>query len=322
MTARVKADQGAAKPKYAYRVTNWAEYDRALVNRGDLTIWFDEATIKETWTPPPPQGRGKPGVYSDVAIQTCLTLKTLFGLPYRATEGLLKSLMRLHGLDLPVPDHTHMSRRAAQLCVKIPRRPRKGPVHVVVDSTGLKIFGEGEWKVRQHGVGKRRTWRKIHLAVDEAAKDIIGIEFTSADWGDSEILPDLLGQVEGELSQVSADGAYDTKGCHVAIAQCGARATIPPREGAVRWGGDHPRDAILNDIDAKGCERWKDDSGYHRRSIAENMMYRLKQLGDKLFSRDFERQVAEAHVRAAILNRFTYLGMPQSVRVGQIAPAA
>lgn len=322
MAASVKADHGAAKPKYRYRVTNWAEYDRALVNRGDLTIWFDEATIKDAWTPAPPVGRGKPGLYSEVAIQTCLTLKTLFRLPYRATEGLLKSLMRLNGLDLPVPDHTHMSRRAAQLSVKIPRRPRRGPVHVVVDSTGLKIFGEGEWKVRQHGVGKRRTWRKIHLAVDETAKDIIGIEVTTADWGDSEVLPELLGQIEGELSQVSADGAYDTEGCHAAIAERDARAAIPPRDGAVRWGDDHPRDAILADIDAKGRDGWKDDSGYHRRSIAENMMYRLKQLGDKLFSRTFERQVAEAHVRAAIINGFTYLGMPQSVRAGQIASAA
>ena len=126
-----------------YRVTNRSEYDRALVNRGNLTIWFDEASIRDQWTPAPPVGRGKPGLYSETAIQTC-TIKGLFQLPYRATEGLIKSLMRLCQLDLPVPDHTHMSRRAAQLSVKIPRRPRKGPTHVVVDSTGLKIFGEGE----------------------------------------------------------------------------------------------------------------------------------------------------------------------------------
>ena len=322
MAVRTKMDAGTSKPKYRYRVTNWAEYDRALVSRGDLRIWFDEATIKDGWTPPPPVGRGKPGLYSALAIQTCLTLKALFRLPYRATEGLMKSLMRLNGLDLPVPDHTHMSRRAAQLAVKIPRRPRKGPVHVVVDSTGLKIFGEGEWKVRQHGVGKRRTWRKIHLAVDEAEKDIIGIELTTADWGDSEVFPDLLAQVDGEVAQVSADGAYDTERCHRSIAERGAKATIPPRDGAVPWGDDHPRDAILQAIAERGRDGWKDDSHYHRRSLAENMMFRLKQLGERLFSRAFERQVAEAHVRAAIINRFTYLGMPQSVRAGQIAPAA
>jgi transposase len=322
MAARVKVDESKAKAKYHYRVRNWAEYDRALVARGDLTVWFDEASIAESWTPPRPLGRGKPGLYSEVAIQTCLTLKTLFRLPYRATEGLLKSLMRLCGLDLPVPDHTHMSRRAASLTVAIPRRPRKGPTHVVVDSTGLKIFGEGEWKVRSHGVGKRRTWRKIHLAVDESAKDIIGIEVTTADWGDSEVLSSLLAQVEGEVSQVSGDGAYDTEGTHAAIAERGARATIPPREGAVAWGDDHPRDAILAEIAAKGRSRWKQDAGYHRRSLAENMMYRVKQLGERLFSRSFERQVVEAHVRVAIINQFAYLGMPQSVRAGQIAGAA
>ena len=322
MAARAGQDESAAKSKYRYRVKNWAEYDRALVNRGNLTIWFDEESIAESWTPPKPVGRGKPGLYSDVAIQTCLTLKTLFRLPYRATEGLLKSLMRLCGLDLPVPDHTHMSRRAATLEVKIPRRPRDGATHVVVDSTGLKVFGEGEWKVRQHGVGKRRTWRKIHLAVDATAKDIIGIEVTTADWHDSEVLPDLLAQVEGEIAQVSADGAYDTEGAHAAIAERGAKATIPPREGAAFWGNDHPRDAILAEIAARGREAWKEESGYHRRSLAENVMYRLKQPGDHLFSREFDRQVAESHVRAAIINTFACLGMPQSVRAGQIAPAA
>jgi len=322
MAAGCGIDERANRQKHRYHVANWAAYDRALVNRGNLTFWFDETSIAESWTPPRPKGRGKPGLYSEVAIQTCLTLKTLFRLPYRATEGLLKSLMRLCALNLPVPDHTHMSRRAASLTVAIPRCQRKGATHVVVDSTGLKIFGEGEWKVRQHGVGKRRTWRKIHLAVDESAKDIIGIEVTTADWHDSEVFPDLLAQVEGEVAQVSADGAYDTEGAHAAIRERDAKATIPPRDGAVSWGHDHPRDAILAEIAAKSRSGWKTDSGYHRRSIAENMRYRLKQLGDRLFSRAFERQVVESHVRAAIVNRFTYLGMPQSVRIGQIAFAA
>jgi len=192
----------------------------------------------------------------------------------------------------------------------------------VVDSTGLKIFGEGEWKVRHHGVGKRRTWRKIHLAVDATAKDITGIEVTTADWHDNEVFPDLLAQVEGDVAQVSADGAYDTEGAHAAIAGREAKATIPPREGAAFWGNDHPRDAILAEIAAKGREGWKEESGYHRRSLAENMMYRIKQPGNRLFFRDFDRQVAESHVRAAIINQFTYLGMPQSARAGQIAPAA
>jgi len=321
MAMRVKPDIGEVGLKQRYRVTNWSEYDRTLVNRGNPTIWFDDASIRDQCTPPPPVGGGKPGLYSETAIQTYLTIKGLFQLPYRATEGLIKSLTRLCHLNLPVPDHTHMSRRACELSVKIPRRPRRGPTHVVVDSTGLKIFGEGDWKVRQHGVGKRRTWRKVHLAVDETTKDIIGIEVTTTAWGDSEILPGLLDQVEGEIAQVSADGAYDSHGCHAAIAERDGRATIPPRDGAVTWGGDHARDAIIQEIGTKGLDGWKNDSGYHRRSIAENMRYRFKQLGDSLFSRRFERQVTEAHVRAAIINTFTYLGMPKSVRVGQIASA-
>ncbi|MEF8749741.1 MAG: IS5 family transposase [Candidatus Accumulibacter propinquus] len=308
MAMRVKADTGEVGLKQRYRVTNWSDYDRALVNRGNLTIWFEDEIIRDHWTPAPPVGRGKPGRYSDMALQMCLTIKALFQLPYRATEGLVRSLMRLSPLDLPVPDHSYLSRRAAELLVTIP--------------TGLKIFGEGEWKVRQHGVGKRRTWRKIHLAVDESAKDIIGIEVTTVDWGDSEILPDLLDPIEGAIDQVSADGAYDSHGCHAAIAERGARATMPPREGAVAWGNDHPRDAILQEIEARGSIGWKNESGYHRRSIAEYRMYRLKPLGDSLYSRTFERQVNEAHVRVAILNTFTTLGMPESVRVGQIAPAA
>ena len=215
-----------------------------------------------------------------------------------------------------------MSRRASTLTVQIPRRPRSGPVPIVVDSTGLKVFGESEWKVRQHGIGKRRTWRKIHLAVDETSQDIIGFKVTTADWHDSEVLADLLGQVEGDVSQVSADGAYDTKGCHAAMAERGAKAALPPRDGAILWGNDHPRNGILKEIETKGRAGWKSESGYHRRSLSETMMIRFKQLGDKLLSRRFECQVVEAHIRVAVINAFAYLGMPQSVRVGQSASAA
>jgi hypothetical protein len=220
MAMRVKPDTGEVGLKQRYRATNWSEYDRALVNRGNLTIRFDEASIRDQWTPAPPVGRGKPGLYSESAIQTCLTIKGLFQLPYRATEGLIKPLMRLCQLDLPVPDHTQLPRRAAQLSVKIPRRPCKGPTHVVVDSTGLKIFGKGEWAeavwreaslrvsgasrlsnahrgtVRLHEVGKRRTGLKIPLA---AGRNLQGHYRHRSDHhrlGDSETLPGLLNQAE------------------------------------------------------------------------------------------------------------------------------
>ena len=138
MAMQVKPDMVEVGVKQRYRVTNWSEYDRALVNRGNLTIWFDDASIRDQWTPPPPEGRGKPGLYSATAIQTCLTIKALFQLPYGAAKGLVKPLIHRCQLDLPAPDHTHISPRAAQLALKIPQRPHKGATHRVVDSTALK----------------------------------------------------------------------------------------------------------------------------------------------------------------------------------------
>lgn len=207
MTTPTPASTEPSESKAEYRVRNWSDYDRALVQRGSLTVWFDEAYVREHWIPAGTGKRGAPWVYSDLAIQLLLVLKAVFHLPYRALEGLARSLMQLLGLDLPVPDHTHLSRRARTLQVTIPRRAREEPLHVVVDSTGLKIFGEGEWKVRQHGVGKCRTWRKVHLAVDAQGKDVIGVEVTTVEWTDAEVFDGLIEQIEGPIAQIDADGA-------------------------------------------------------------------------------------------------------------------
>lgn len=309
----------APKVKDKYRVTNWPEYDRALVQRGDITVWFEEDFLRQHWRGRRTGKRGAPLTYSDAAIQVLLMLKAVFSLPYRSVEGLAGSLMRLMGLDLPVPDHTQISRRASRLSVTIPRKERQGPIHLVVDSTGLKIYGEGEWKVRQHGAGKRRTWRKIHLAVDGHAKDVIGVEVTTVDWADCGVFEGLVGQVEGAIEQIDADGAYDTRHAYEVAAALETRLVVPPRENAVPWEEGHPRNAVLEAVAQRGMAEWKEESGYHRRSIAENAMYRLKQLfGDRLASRLFETQVTEVHVRVAAMNVMTYLGMPVSVRVGTI----
>lgn len=183
--------------------------------------------------PLPSNRRGKSRFYSNLAIQVYLRPKILSRLPHRAAEGLVNSLMRLCGLNLPVLNHTHLWRQAATLEVKIPHRWRTGAIHVVVNSIGLKIFRESEWKVHQHGALKRCTWRKIHLSVDATAKDIVGIEITTTPWHDSEVFPDLLSQVEGDISQVSADGAYDTEAVHAAISEPQVKASIPRREEAV-----------------------------------------------------------------------------------------
>jgi hypothetical protein len=213
-----------------------------------------------------------------------------------------------------------LSRRVRRLVVQIPRRERTGPIHLVVDSTGLKVFGEGEWKVRQHGAGKRRTWLKVHLAVDADAKDVIGVEVTTVAWTDGDMFGTLVDQVAGTIEQIDADGAYDTRDAYEVAAQHQATLVVVPRDNAVAWEADHPRTQALAAIQEKGMVQWKKDTGYHHRSLAENAMDRLKQrFGEVVASRLFDSQVNEVHARIAAMNRMTYLGMPISVRVGVTA---
>lgn len=192
---------------------------------------------------------------------------------------------------------------------------------MAADSTGLKNYGEGEWKVRMHGAGRRRTWRKVHLAFDADAKDVIGVEVATADWSGGEVFSGLVGPVEGDIGRIDGDGAYDTREAYEAAKPRGARPAVPPRENAVGWEAGHPRTGALAEIAGKGLAEWKKSNGCHRRSIAENGMYRLKQrFGDRLASRLFEAQVTEAHVRVAAMNVMAYLGMPVSARVGVALP--
>ena len=193
-----------ATEKPSYRVTNWSEYDAALVKRGSLTVWFDEEAVQKYWKPEATGKRGAVFQYSDTAIQTLLTLKAVFSLPYRALEGFARSLMCVMRLELNIPDHSPISRRAKTLSVVIPRRVHNKPLHVVIDSTGLKVYGEGEWKVRQHGYSKRRTWRKVHLAIDTATLDVIAVEVTTTEWADCEVFEGLLDQIEGTIEQIES----------------------------------------------------------------------------------------------------------------------
>jgi len=308
--------------KQTYRIRNWAEYNAALIQRGSFTLWLDEAMIERWYNAEKSGRRGASNIYSDLAIQCALTLKAVYRLPLRATQGFLASLLHLMQVPLTPPHYSTCCRRQATLDVRIPRTPSTEARHLVVDSTGLKVFGEGEWKVRQHGYSKRRTWRKLHVAVDEATQEIVATLATTNNVGDGEVLPNLLDQVPEPIAQVSADGSYDTRACHEVIAQRQATAAIPPREHAQPWepnpdGTVPPRTAILERIGQIGLAQWKKESGYHRRSLAETSMFRLKTLfGAQLQSRSFDAQVAEAYVRCAALNTMTRLGMPDSYRVG------
>jgi len=296
-----------------YRTGNWPDDHEALKRRGSLTIWFDP---EMSWDALPTGRRGRQQTYSDTAIQTCLTLKVLFGMALRQTTGFVESLLRLVGLDWTVPDFSTLSRRQKTLSVNIPCRGSKGPLHLLIDSTGIKVEGECERHARKHGGPKRRVWRKIHLGIDEETLEIRAVEVTGSHIGDAPVLPDLLGQIPADqlIGSVTADGAYDTRKCHDAIADRGAHAVIPPRKNAKPWqtitAGAVARNEALKASKYLGRALWRRWSGYHRRSRVETRMQCVKLLGQRLMARDFDRQVAELQVRIAVLNGFTALGIP------------
>ncbi len=268
------------------------------------------------WEGLPTGRRGRQPGYSDAAIQTCLTLKVLFGFALRQTTGFVESLLRLAGLAWSVPDFSTLSRRQKSLTVDIPYRASDGPLHLLIDSSGIKVEGEGEWHRRKHGGSKRRIWRKLHIGVDEESLEIRAVEITKNDVGDAPVLPVLLGQIpdEEDVASVTADGAYDTRRSHEAIAERGAQAVIPPRKNAKPWSptsaGAIARNETLRACRHLGRAIWRRWSGYHRRSRVETKMHCIKLLGQRLTARDFDRQITEVHIRVAILNRFTALGTP------------
>ena len=296
-----------------YKTRNWPSCNAALKRRGSLTIWFDPSI---TWQAARTGKRGRQADYSDAAIQTCLTMKVLFGMALRQTTGFVESLLGLIGLDWAVPNFSTLSRRQKTLNVNIPYRGSDGPLHLLVDSTGIKVEGEGEWNARKHGGAKRRVWRKIHIGIDEKSLEIRAAEFTTSDVGDAPMLPELLDQIspDQEIASVTADGAFDTRKCHDVIAARGAAAIIPPRKNAKPWkpdtAGAIARNDILRTSKRVGRTIWRRWSGYHRRSRVETKMHCLKLLGQRLSARNFDRQVAEFQIRVAGLNSFTALGTP------------
>jgi transposase len=306
--------------KRNYRIHNWKSYNAALINRGKITLWLDEESIKNWYALSPERKRGRTKKYSDMAIMTTLLLKQVYRLTLRACEGFMCSLVELLKLNIEVPCYTQISRR--QSSIHLPRLPVKSNnIHIVIDSSGLKIFGEGEWKVRQHGYDKRRTWRKLHIGIDEKSKLIVTALLTENNCSDDKKLPELLTQYQGKIYQVSADGAYDSHDCFDYITRRGAIATIPPQPNPkhkpkLKEQIKRARDKVVWAIQQNGRKEWQQQSGYHRRSLVENGFYRYKQLlGDKLTSRQLQNQRAEAMIRCHILNKLTLNGMPHSVAV-------
>lgn len=294
-----------------YRTTNWSDYNASLRRRGSLSVWFDP---EMDWHARKNGKRGHPETFSESAIQLCLTMKVLFGLPLRQTVGLVASLLEMAGLDWPVPDYSTLCRRQAKIAVQIPFRRSGAPLNLLIDSTGVKFRGDGEWQARKHGPSRRRQWRKVHIAMDTHTGDVRAVEFTSSRQGDSPLLPELLAQIpEGEdIATVTADGAYDTRSCHAAVIERGADAVIPIRRNGRVWKGDCPaavaRNEILRATRHLGRALWKQWAGYHVRSRVEARMNCLKSFGERIMSRDPDRQTAEIQIRIAIMNRVSALG--------------
>lgn len=229
----------------------------------------------------------------------------------RALEGFTNSVFQLMDVPLTSPSYSCISKRAKTVDIKY-RAKSRGPVaHVVIDSTGLKVYGEGEWKTRKHGKEKRRTWRKLHLAVDSNTHEIVSAEVTLVNVADNEVLPTLLNPLRRRIAQVSADGAYDTKACHKLLQRKDCKPTIPPRSNAGYWEDGHPRNEAVKALKTSQLAQWKQDNDYHQRSLSETAMYRYKQLvSPKLSLRDYNAQVGEALAGVKAINKVIELGMP------------
>jgi len=310
------------RPKTLYRVKNWSEYEQALVQRGSITFWMSD-DFEKTWLYAGEKQRGSQFDYSDQAILIMLTVKEVLHRSNRGVEGFVRSLFRMLKLNLPVPDHTTLSKRGKELKVKLPKKTSQS-LNIVMDSTGLKIYGEGEWKVRMHGVSKRRTWRKLHVGANPEDGEIQAVLLTENKVSDDQAVEKLLGQIEQTIIDFAADGAYDKRKVYDSLNAHSPEVTIliPPRKNARIWKHGNTkterlkRDQNLRSIRKEGRKAWKKNSGYHIRSLAETTMFRLKTIfGDDLSARLLETQTTQAFVRCAALNKMTHLGMPQSYKI-------
>ncbi len=314
--------------KAKYKISNWPEYNNALKQRGNINIWF-QTDIKDQWYYKKPKNanRGRQKIYFDKAIIACLTLGQVFNnQKLRQTEGFVTSVVKLMGLSLNVPDFSTFSRRMAEL--EIPNLSKSinsnEIINIIIDSTGLKIYGQGEWHECKHGLKKRKNWRKLHLAIDEKEQKIVASELTTQDVGDLTQAPILLDEVNNRMESVFADGAYDSINFINYIEAKGAKAIIPPKNCDLLSENYKDfltqRDQHILDIFLKGRLKWQEDSGYNFRSLVETAMFRYQQIiGTKLKSIKFANQKVESKIACIILNNMNDLGMPESYKIKEAA---
>jgi hypothetical protein len=304
--------------KKADRARNWRKYNEALVKRGDVTFWFSEEAIQNWHNQSRESKRGRPQKYSDLCVTCGLTLKVIFNLTFRSVEGFIKSLIRSLKLTIEAPDYTLLCKRQRNLNVKLSNRKLKSgeKIHILVDTTGLKVFGEGEWKVRQHGYAKRRVWRKLHIAVNNETQDIESFELTELGIQDCQGFEALVKRIDKEIAQASGDGAYDRFSCYEAAEQKGFKLITPPQHNArpsrersrnkkkASRNAVRKRDDVIDRVREIGQKAWKIEVGYHRRSLAETAIFRWKTvLGNKLYARKMAHQITEVAIKSSVLNK-------------------
>ena len=307
-------------PKYKtkYHVGNWPEYERALVRRGDITLWLSADAI-DAWTPRPSGRRGGQRKFSDQAIETALTLRLVLGLPLRQAEGLLRSVLSVMRVDLDTPDHTTLSRRSQHLAIEFHRVPANEPLHLIVDSSGLSFVGEGEWAAVKHGGRGPRGWKKLHLGVDGSGA-IVARVLTGGSTDDAQTGLTLIEAIDSAVSRFTADGAYDTVAIYEAAGARGATVVVPPTKTAAvsrRRRRASARDYTILRVKEVGRRQWKKEAGYHRQARVENAFFRYKSIiGDRLRARHPRAQETEAAIACNSLNRMTELGRPASFATG------
>jgi len=306
------------KFKTKYRVNNWAEYDRALVQRGDITLWISEDAIA-SWKPAPSGRRGAQRKYSDHAIQTALTLRLVFNLPLRQAEGFLRSLLSLMGVNLEAPDHTTLSRRSQSLNVDLHRVADNKSIHLIVDSTGLSIVGEGEWAAAKYGGRGKRAWKKLHIGVDRTGV-IVAQVLTAGSADDAKTALDLIDEIEDDIASLTADAAYDTIAIYGAGAARGAEVVVPPAKSSTRSrrrrSRSSARDRTIMRVKDIGRRRLKKESRYHHQARVENTFFRYKTIiGGRIRARHPLSQEAEVVMACSILNRMAGLGRPESFAI-------
>jgi hypothetical protein len=305
--------------KDKYKILNWKEYNESLRQRGSINIWISQEALS-SWNYEGPKLKGGQKKYSDLAIETCLTIRKLFNLKLRQTEGFIKSLFTLLNVSLDIPDFSTLSRRGKSLKISLGTFKKDEKVDIIIDSTGLKVYGEGEWKVRKFGWSKHRTWRKLHICIDGNTQEIIEEELTENSIDDGDVAEKILENAPEKINSFTGDGAYDKKKVRKKLTKENIIEIIPPQHNAVISKELSPstksRDEAVEEIQKIGREQWKKEVGYHKRSLVEVAMFRYKTIiGDKIMSRKFENEKVEVRIGCAILNKMTALGMPKSIKI-------